>query len=555
MDHHRFDVDALRKLAGDAVFERGEDYLADGLVTIVAVDHGRVRAKVEGNETYRTVLTGGGGTITGHCSCPAFDERGFCKHMVATALAVNAGEGGDDPEGPQAVERIRRHLTKKGVDALVALILDLADQDDELFEKLELAAVQDGTSSAQVEQRLRQALDRATDVPYYIDYRAARAWASGVVHVLDALLEQAQGDHAAVAMRLAERAIERIEDTFEQIDDSDGHLVRLLDRAKDVHQTAVRTVRPDPTELARYLFERETNSDFQTFSGASVDYSDVLGEVGLAQYRRLATETWDMLKADCGEDDEGSFSADPHAVMLILDGFAEREGDLDRRIALRTHDLSSAWAYVRLVEFCKDNGRYAEALHYAEKGLVLFKDKPEERLVLLAAELLERAGRPDEAKGRLWEAFKSRPSLRLYEPLRRLGGEAVRESAIRRLQEHVAKGERTGFLSPADILIDILMGESMFDAAWAAVRTHGTAPDRKLRLAEASEATHPKEARDVYAERVEALTSRGITSNYPEAAAFVDRMARLHGPAEHASYLAGVKARHARKRNFMALLR
>ena len=29
-------------------------------------------------------------TIGGDCSCPAFEDRGFCKHMVATALAANA---------------------------------------------------------------------------------------------------------------------------------------------------------------------------------------------------------------------------------------------------------------------------------------------------------------------------------------------------------------------------------------------------------------------------------------------------------------------------------
>lgn len=555
MSRFRFDVQALRRLAGQAVFQRGEDYHAEGLVTVLAVDPERVRAQVEGTETYRTELAGGGATIDGHCSCPAFADSGFCKHMVATALAVNAGDGGHDPEGPQALERIRGHLAKKGVDALVAMILDLAEQDDELFERLDFAAMQDGLSGAQWEERLRQALDHATDAPHYIDYRAAPGWASGVVHVLDALSEQAQGDHAASTMRLAERAIERIEDRFEEIDDSDGHLVRLLGIAKDLHLTAARKVRPDPTELARYLFARETDSDFQTFAGALEDYSDVLGQDGIAEYRRLATEAWDMLAAGRENDDEGSSSASPHAVMQILDVFAAREGDLDRRIALRTRDLSSAWHYVILVEFCKDNGRNDQALHFAEQGLALFEHRSEERLVLLTADLLEKAGRPDDAQGRLWDAFTRTPSPRLYEPLRRLGGEAARDGAIRYLEAVIAKGERLRFVSPSAILIDILIGETMFDAAWAAARTHGAAPEQKLRLAEAGEASHPREALGVYSERVEALVSGGVPSGYPEAAAFVDRMARLHSPAEHAAYRAGLKARHGRKRNFMALLR
>ena len=85
----RFDVAALRKLAGSKVFERGEDYHADGQVEILSLEPERVLAQVAGNEDYRTVLTGRGKKIGGECSCPAFTDWGFCKHMVATALAAN----------------------------------------------------------------------------------------------------------------------------------------------------------------------------------------------------------------------------------------------------------------------------------------------------------------------------------------------------------------------------------------------------------------------------------------------------------------------------------
>ena len=41
---------------------------------------------------------------------------------------------------------------------------------------------------------------------------------------------------------------------------------------------------------------------------------------------------------------------------------------------------------------------------------------------------------------------------------------------------------------------------------------------------------------------------------YAEAAKLVARMARLREPAVQAAYLAELKARHGRKRNFMKLL-
>jgi len=82
----RFDIDALRDLAGAKVFARGLAYHQGGQVTILAIDPARVVARVSGRDDYRTILTGSGSDIGGDCSCPAFVDYGFCKHLVAAAL-------------------------------------------------------------------------------------------------------------------------------------------------------------------------------------------------------------------------------------------------------------------------------------------------------------------------------------------------------------------------------------------------------------------------------------------------------------------------------------
>lgn len=56
----RFDVEALRELAGDKVFARGEDYHRDGQVLILSIRAERVVAQVAGTEDYRTELSGRG---------------------------------------------------------------------------------------------------------------------------------------------------------------------------------------------------------------------------------------------------------------------------------------------------------------------------------------------------------------------------------------------------------------------------------------------------------------------------------------------------------------
>ncbi|WP_300781463.1 SWIM zinc finger family protein [Enhydrobacter sp.] len=271
----RFDVAALRKLAGAKVFGRGEDYHADGQVEILSLEPDRVLAQVAGSDDYRTVLVGRGRKIGGECSCPAFEDWGFCKHMVATALAAN--EVGDDAaESRGALARIRAHLKGKGTDALVDLIVDLADRDPVLFRKLDTAAATVDVDEKTLEARLRRAIDRATRTGGYVDYNAAADWAAAVGNALDTVAELAGGKHAGLALRLAEHAIDRVEAAIESIDDSDGEGGALLEQARDIHLAACCAIRPDPVALARDLFSREMKGQYDTFLRAAETYADVL---------------------------------------------------------------------------------------------------------------------------------------------------------------------------------------------------------------------------------------------------------------------------------------
>ncbi len=552
----RFDVDALRDLAGDKVFARGEAYYRDGQVQLLAVEPKRVLAEVAGSEDYRTELTGRGGEIGGACSCPAFEDWGFCKHMVAAALAANAVGEDAEAEGAGALSRIRDYLKEKGVDALVETIMDLAERDLALFRKLDMAAAAARADDQTLAARLRKAIDSATRMRGYVGYREAPSWAAEVDAALDAIADLSSGARAGLALELAERAIERIEQVVENIDDSDGHCVALMERARDIHLAAARVARPAPAQLARDLFARETTDDYGIFDGAAALYADALGDAGLAEYRRLADEAWEKLPAlsgAAGARDE--FADDRRRLTDILDLFAERDGDVDARIALRAMNLSSPWNYLRLAEFCLSQGREAEALRWGEEGLWVFEDgRMDERLVSFTAALLAKAGRKNDAEAHLQRAFAKAPSLDLYARLRELGGEAARDRAVTILEARLVGQEPTRWRYPADLLVGILMREDMFAAAWATVRKHDASTSVKEALARMSEATHPREALDVYVARVDQLADAGGNSAYAEAAELVARMAALRSAAEQAAYVAALKARFGRKRNFMKLL-
>ncbi len=549
----RFDIDALRDLAGQASFARGQSYHRDGYVQLLAIEPARVLAQVAGTEDYRTVLVGHGATIDGECSCPAFEDRGFCKHMVAVAFAANAVGGGAEADGSGALSRIRDHLKKRGVDALVEMIVDLAERDLGLFRKLDIAATFDHADDKTLEMRLRKAIDKVTRNGQYVDYRAAPAWAAEIDATLDNIGGLVTSGRANLAFRVVEHAIDRIERAIGSVDDSDGHCGALLHRAREIHLAAACATTPEPLKLARDLFAREMKDEYGIFDGAATLYADVLGEQGLAEYRRLATEAWQRpaaASAQVGDDDELPYNS--YRLIAILDLFAERDGDVETRIALRASNLSSAWAYLQLAEFCLAQGRANEALRRAEEGLWVFEDdRPREELVLLAAKLLSEAGRKQDAEAQLWKAFEKAPSLALYEALGKSGGAAARGRATKSLEARLASEDRARRSGRADLLIRIQIAQKKFAEAWAIASEHRLAIGIREELARASEATHPREALQVYAEHVEQLAGM---SGYAEAAKLIARMAKLRSAAEQSAYVAALRERHGRKRNFMKLL-
>jgi tetratricopeptide (TPR) repeat protein len=468
--------------------------------------------------------------------------------MPAAALLELDAQGAAPPD-------LRAYLKRQSVDFLVDMILGHAEENTELWRRLQLAASVSDADGDALAARLRRLVDQVTDVPYYVDYRGAADWAAEVDHVLDALADLAASPRAHLAIELAERAIDRVGEAIENIDDSNGCCGALLERGRDIHLAACRTSRPDPIELARNLFDREMEDDWGTFDGVMEAYQDVLGEEGLGEYRRLASDAWATAAPGSGANGDRASEIPRGRLRPILDYFAARDGDLETRIALRSSDLSSTGHYLRLAQFCVEHGRGNEAMQRAEEGLWLFEDaRPDERLLFFTVDLLTKAKRADDAVSHLWRAFEKAPSLEIYRRLTAIGGQVHAERARARLEVR-APGERsTQWYSRGDLLIRVLMHELDYRSAWDAAQRLGVSRDLKLSLARASASQFPSEALTVYTERVEELVTQGGNQSYDDANALVSAMAPLRTAAEQAAYIADLKLRHKRKRNFMKLL-
>ena len=283
----------------------------------------------------------------------------------------------------------------------------LAERDPASSRDLELAAASAIADDEALFARFEQAITEATRIHDFIDYGRAGEFAADIERVLDQVAELVAKGQAELVLRLLELFFARMEDALDQMDDSGAHGAEAYARGLEIHLAACREARPDPVGLARDLFARETDGSWDFFGGASETYADVLGETGLAEYRRLAHDGWRKIeprRAGKRRTHDPQYGA-RFRLGAILKGFAERDGDVDAGIAVRAKDLSTAYDYLEVATYCRHHGREADAMKWAEEGSWLFEDAPDERLTLFAADQYERVGRVGDGEALLWRAF------------------------------------------------------------------------------------------------------------------------------------------------------
>lgn len=120
---------ALRKVADPSAYLRGSGEA--GEVTGLTRRGGRIEGTVRGAEV---ALWLEAGRPTWRCSCDA--EGGACQHVVAVALAAQDADLPELEPAPRPPD-LRGRLHAMDHDALVELVVELAERDPELARRLE----------------------------------------------------------------------------------------------------------------------------------------------------------------------------------------------------------------------------------------------------------------------------------------------------------------------------------------------------------------------------------------------------------------------------------
>jgi uncharacterized Zn finger protein len=478
----------VRRTADARSFERGERYFAAGQVRRVAVSGSTVTATVDGTRTYRVRLEVTPTGLRGTCSCPCGADGVFCKHCVAASLAwlEQGGEVGEPPRKPLSDKRLRLFLRGCEQEWLIDQLLTAAKSDRMLRARLATAA---GQENAIDDRDVRDRLERAVDIPDFVDYGAAYGYFLRVGEALDEVERLIGAGFADVALTLAEYALELLESSADRVDDADGRLSEAIARAEEIHLAACQAGSPDQVELAERLVSRAVASEYDVFLDVLPEYEEVLGQAGMARYRELVEQQWRKLppmKPD-------GYSARRVVITHLMEKVAESSGGTDALIEVLARDVWCAYHVLRIAERLCADGRDDEALTWLERGLTEFP--PDHRLRTLAAGIHVRAGRRDSAGELLWANFTDHPSAESFRALLEATTRSFapwRERALAFLSDAPPTG---GDRPPRrSAFIEILLAEGEIDAAWQAAVKGGCPDGLWLRLARARAATHPADA-------------------------------------------------------------
>jgi tetratricopeptide (TPR) repeat protein len=577
------DEDLLLDLAGDRYFERGVDYFEQGLVHSLVQYDEHIIAKVYGTKMYEVHLWLEDNTLMSRCNCPLGVDELFCKHCVAVGLAwiaepppyhpaedmpTTAGTPmAGTPMAGTTIKDVRDYLSRQDHDTLVQLILDQAMEDSRWREQLLMKAASHRPGGADI-GTFRKALRDAIATGGFIDYYAADAYADDVQSAVSGLADLLDQGYASDVIDLSEEAIGLLEDAFNSVDDSSGHLGIIMDQLQNLHYQACEIAQPNPQALAERLFHIEMNSGFGFFDNALETYADILGDDGRETYRHLVDADWEKLPA-IGADARHQFDYRRSKLNRMKETLVAATGNLEDLVAVISRDLSQPARYLKIAQLYQDAGQLDTAIAWAERGLNAFQDSYfTGQLGDFLIAIYEQQTRFDDAVAIVWDDFSRSPSLPQYKKLKQQAEKAhdwttwrdralahIRQSTQPTSPQSYNRLRQIGF----SLLVEIFLWEGDVDQAWKEAQTGGCSKNLWMRLADERAAEHPEDALSVYQPAIEPLINQTDNQAYHQAVDLVlkvrDLMSRLDRKAEFDRFLANLTTTYKRKRNFIKFLK
>lgn len=465
----------------------------------------------------------------------------------------------------------RDALASLGADRLARLLMELADAEPDIAKRLRLSmAAAEGPEAVAKQVRKRfAALRRSTK---FLDWNQTRPLARELGDLRDVITGDIAPDAPGLALDLLWEFLVLAEPTHERCDDSNGDIGVQFKFAMDAIGELAGHVKPDPTRLSGQVFEAIQNNGYGQYDGLIGALGPALGATGLA-HLKASVEALAEQPVETPPEDEreviGWSSSGPvyrdtierssrdMTVRLALADIADASGDVDAFVATLNE------ASRKLPRVAVDMAARYLAADRAGEALAALEAVAPDRLAFAGGDVdamkiavLDHLGRSDEAQALRWGAFEARLETgALREYLKRLPDFENDEA------ERAALAHAANFPSAHAAL--------SFLASWPALREAAAVAETRLneidgedfvRLPAAAEALETKQPlaatlirRKLVMFALEAARTkryRHAARSFRECAGLAGDIADWKGHVDHDTWLADLKAKHARKSGF-----
>ncbi len=558
-------------------FARGREYFERGAVLSLTRRGRAIKGEVEGNEytPYQVRIEFDAGGVTGvSCTC-AYAWRGWCKHVVAVALACVYSE----PElaeitGP---EELLAELDRR---QLQAVLRNMAGRNPRLGRQIQReierlhwdlrrdeASDEDAAGAKQVEQRVG-AIIHSLD---YLPSAEAYWYVGGVVDQLRHVLGEAQQalaqGNGRDALNILAGLIAAMVEEWTVLDDSDGIVSEFWYELDEPLTQALLGAQLSASERGYWADSLYSWINELGYYGVddAFDRSLMVAE--------LLSEDADVLERLSAEE-----QAPPPPLVEPLLSVLNRRGEHERYLAVAKragHRLAYALKLIELervteaIEFGQDQAWTAEealtivqalaaadrpeaVLAFARQGLYGLGDKA--ALALWLQEFAASLDRRDLALEAYMEALQAAPSLKAYLRLEELAGDAWPQMRSQTL--NALRARSYGWTEPG--LVDILLHEDLVEDAIAKI---GDRPDAETlaRVVEKAISVRPGWAIRQSLSQAMRIIEPGQSRSYPQAVQWLRRARDAHRAAgrdaDWQKFVNELKTSpHGRKHKLMGLL-
>jgi uncharacterized Zn finger protein len=547
---------------GDASFERGRRYFRNGAIFNPRRQGQTLKALCQGSiaQPYRVeVILGPQGIVSANCSCPV-GAGGYCKHTAALLLTWLHNPG-DFAE----VENLETALARRSQAELIALIRKMIARYPDLETLLELPTAGGAEAKPIAPDIVRRQVTQAFHGMDYEGWGAAYGISQDLLQVVDLGDEYAAQGGWRNAITVYETVAREILEQYETMGGNDeGEIADVVNDCvsglgrcfPNVEDTALRE------SLLRALFD--VYAWDVNFGGIGIgdESPEIILEHANAEEKRLVAE-WVREALPAGDSWSDNYHRQVYGGFLL-----QLEADeMDDETFLRVCRETSRWQDLvnRLLALSRVDEATATAHQVGDYELLQLADifcqydhaDVAERLIGERAQTSNDSRLPEWLKRRAQERgdpaaalafaealFWRHPDLEGYQEMRELAQplgqwDALRATVLNRLTAQ----------NDFELLTQVHLDEGDIEQALETVeRIRWGGDGLRLRVAQAAESKHPRDAIRIYTKTAERLIDARGRDNYTTAAAYLLRVRDLYRSLEEQSTWEGFIA-DLRERN------